>query len=138
MFSELASALALVRAIAAAKPWQPTLAGEGEPERFEGQRVSAGYFRVLGVSPALGREFDAAEDRADGAAVVSPHRRALAAPRFGADPAASDARSRWTASPTRHRRHGEGFETCWRLRRGVGAAPVRPVAGAARGGTIWT
>lgn len=34
------------------------------------QRVSAGYFRVLGVSPAIGREFVGDEDRAGGPAVV--------------------------------------------------------------------
>ena len=39
------------------KPWQPTMTSRCEPERFEGQRVSAAYFRVLGVSPVLGRGF---------------------------------------------------------------------------------
>ena len=34
------------------------------------QRVSAGYFRVLGVAPAMGREFTAEEDRAGGPAVA--------------------------------------------------------------------
>jgi len=34
------------------------------------QRVSAGYFRVLGVAPALGREFTREEDRVGGPAVV--------------------------------------------------------------------
>lgn len=34
------------------------------------QRVSAGYFRVLGVAPALGREFTLEEDRAGGPSVV--------------------------------------------------------------------
>ena len=41
-------------AIAVIRPWQPALAGFGDPERLEGQRVSASYFQVLGVSPALG------------------------------------------------------------------------------------
>src|SRR6201999_2113888 len=39
-------------AIAVMKPWQPAMAGTGQPERFEGQRVSADFFRALGVSPA--------------------------------------------------------------------------------------
>ena len=29
-------------ALAVMKPWQPTCSGEGQPERFDGQRVSAG------------------------------------------------------------------------------------------------
>ena len=34
------------------------------------QRVSAGYFHVMGISPALGREFTADEDRAGGTPVA--------------------------------------------------------------------
>ena len=34
------------------------------------QRVSAGFFHVLGVAPALGREFNVVEDRTGGAPVV--------------------------------------------------------------------
>ncbi len=41
-----------------------------EPERFQGQRVSSSYFRVLGVAPALGRDFHADEDRRNGSNVV--------------------------------------------------------------------
>ncbi|HUE83018.1 MAG TPA: ABC transporter permease [Pyrinomonadaceae bacterium] len=40
-----------------------TLTGLGEPEVIEGLRVSANYFRLLGVSPALGRDFQFEEDR---------------------------------------------------------------------------
>ena len=36
-------------ALAVMRPWQPTLTSEAEPERFEGQNVSASYFHVLGV-----------------------------------------------------------------------------------------
>ncbi|MGA7461158.1 MAG: ABC transporter permease [Candidatus Korobacteraceae bacterium] len=57
-------------AVAAMKPWQPTMIGRGEPERFDGQRVSADYFRVLGVEPVLGRGFDAADDQHNGPNVV--------------------------------------------------------------------
>jgi putative ABC transport system permease protein len=35
-----------------------------------GQRVSAGYFRALGVRPTLGRDFDASDDRPNGPRVV--------------------------------------------------------------------
>jgi putative ABC transport system permease protein len=57
-------------ALAAMKPWQPTLVGKTQPERFEGQRVSADYFRVLGVQPVLGRSFEAADDQHKGPNVV--------------------------------------------------------------------
>lgn len=39
-----------------------TLQGNGLPERLDGQKVSWNYFRVLGVSPARGRDFQASED----------------------------------------------------------------------------
>ena len=52
------------------KPWQPAMTGTGEPERFDGQRVSASYFLALGVSPALGRDFEAADDQTRGPNVV--------------------------------------------------------------------
>lgn len=57
-------------AIAVIKPWQPTMTSSDQPERFEGQRVSAAYFRVLGVSPLLGRDFTDSEDRLNGPKVV--------------------------------------------------------------------
>jgi len=59
-----------LQAVAVVKAWQPTMIGKGEPERFEGQRVSADYFRVLGVEPVLGRDFDAADDQHKGPNVV--------------------------------------------------------------------
>jgi putative ABC transport system permease protein len=40
-----------------------TVTGQGEPEIVDGLRVSNGYFRMLGVSPALGRDFKVEEDR---------------------------------------------------------------------------
>ena len=39
--------------------WQPTLTGQGDPERLTGARASGDYFSTLGVRPALGRVFDA-------------------------------------------------------------------------------
>ena len=53
-------------AIAVVRSWQPAMTGSGEPERLEGQRVSASYFQVLGVSPALGVNFNATDDRPNG------------------------------------------------------------------------
>ncbi len=71
-------------ALAVMKAWQPTMTSKAEPQRFEGQRVSADYFRVLGVAPALGREFEAAEDRHAGPNVVMLSDR-LWRQRFGGD-----------------------------------------------------
>jgi putative ABC transport system permease protein len=57
-------------AVAALKAWQPTMTGPHEPERLEGQRVSAPYLRVLGIQPAIGRDFTDSEDVFHGANVV--------------------------------------------------------------------
>lgn len=60
-------------AIAVIKPWQPTMPttpGADHPERFDGQRVSASYFQVLGVSPVVGRDFQTSDDRINGPNVV--------------------------------------------------------------------
>ena len=40
------------------------LTGTGEPEKIEGQRVSAVFFPMLGVEPILGRSFLPEEDQA--------------------------------------------------------------------------
>src|SRR3974390_1059099 len=68
------------------KPWQPTFAGADEPERIDGQQVSAGYFHTLGVPPALGRDFLAEDDLPNGPKVVIVSD-GLWRRRFGADPA---------------------------------------------------
>src|SRR5262249_10753407 len=47
------------------RDWTPTLVTKGEPERVNGMRVSANYFRMLGIRPALGRDFTPGEDRPD-------------------------------------------------------------------------
>jgi putative ABC transport system permease protein len=57
-------------AIAVVRPWQPAMTRSGEPERLEGQRVSASYFEVLGVSPALGLNFDSSDDRPNGSNLI--------------------------------------------------------------------
>lgn len=56
--------------LAAMKAWEPAMTGPAQPERFQGQRVSADFFRVLGVTPALGRSFQAADDLHHGPNVV--------------------------------------------------------------------
>jgi hypothetical protein len=52
------------------EPWQPALTGGVQPERLEGQGVSASFFHVLGVAPALGRDFQPSEDVLGGPKVV--------------------------------------------------------------------
>src|SRR5262249_48098969 len=56
--------------MAALVPARGTVAGGGEPERVPGAEVSPGYFRLLGVAPALGREFSPEEEAGGGVPVV--------------------------------------------------------------------
>src|SRR5437879_1830148 len=42
--------------------WQTTMTGAAEPERLDGLRVSAEYFRALGVQPAMGRDFEPSDN----------------------------------------------------------------------------
>jgi putative ABC transport system permease protein len=73
-------------AIAVSSQWQPTLQGGGDPERLDGQRVTQGFFSVLGIHPALGRDFTAEENiRGKHRVTILSH--GLWQRRFGADPA---------------------------------------------------
>ena len=69
-FRELEERSRSLDTIAVMKPWQPTLTGADQPERFDGQRISANYFRTLGVSPAWGRDFQASDDVYHGPKIV--------------------------------------------------------------------
>ena len=69
-YRELAERNRSFDTIAVMKPWQPAFTGADQPERFDGQRVSDSYFRLLGVAPALGRDFEAADDVLHGPKVV--------------------------------------------------------------------
>ena len=61
------------------------LSGEGEPIRLNGFGVTSGYFRVLGIQPQIGREFDfQAEVPGNGLQAVISDR--LWRTRFGAEP----------------------------------------------------
>src|SRR5262245_3031461 len=70
MYRQLVERSQSFDSIAVFMSWQPTMTGAAQPERFDGQRVSSSYFRVLGVSPVLGRDFGAADDRMNGPSVV--------------------------------------------------------------------
>ena len=71
--------------MAALRPDEWTLAGDGEPERIPGASVSWNFFEFLGVSPSAGRGFTAEEEKpgADKVVVLSD---ALWRRRYGADP----------------------------------------------------
>ena len=61
-FREIAARNHSFENLAILEPWQPTMTGSGQPERLDGQNVSADFFRVLGISPMLGRDFEASDD----------------------------------------------------------------------------
>jgi putative ABC transport system permease protein len=86
MYQGLAERSRSLDSLAVLKPWQPTMTSADEPERFEGQRVSAGYFRVLGIRPFLGHDFTPSDDRLNGPNVVILSNK-LWRRRFNADPA---------------------------------------------------
>ncbi|HLK65317.1 MAG TPA: ABC transporter permease [Bryobacteraceae bacterium] len=61
------------------------LSGEGRPERLSGFSVTAGYFRVLGISPARGRDFTTGDELPGrGKQAILSDR--VWRSRFGADP----------------------------------------------------
>lgn len=71
--------------LALIRPWSGTLTGQGEPENIQGLRVTPDYFKLLGVAPALGRDFRTEENRPDTRfVVVLSH--ALWQRQFKADP----------------------------------------------------
>ncbi|MGH7592634.1 MAG: ABC transporter permease, partial [Gemmatimonadales bacterium] len=47
-----------------------TLTGRGDPQRLRGNRASAGYWKVFGMPPALGRYYTADDDHYGGPKVV--------------------------------------------------------------------
>jgi len=69
-YRELAERSRSFDSFAVMKPWLPALTGENQPERLEGQQVSADYFRTLAVAPVLGRDFQASDDVRNGPKVV--------------------------------------------------------------------
>jgi putative ABC transport system permease protein len=85
-YRELAQRTRSFDTLAVLKLWQPTITGTAEPERLNGQQVSAGYLRALGIAPGIGRDFDQVEDRPDGAKTVIVSD-ALFRRRLGADSA---------------------------------------------------
>jgi putative ABC transport system permease protein len=62
-FFDLRSQNQVFEALGAYGPLDMNLTGSGEPERLDGQLVSANVFSILGVAPALGRTFLPNEDQ---------------------------------------------------------------------------
>ena len=83
-YADLARETRTFERTAAAGSWQVTLDGHGAPERVNGQRVSASFFSMLGVRPALGRDFVSAEDT-PGTNLVVILSHGLWARRYGSD-----------------------------------------------------
>jgi putative ABC transport system permease protein len=83
-YEELVSRARSFALLSATDLWRPSLTGTDEPERLEGQRVSANYFRTLGVLPAVGRSFDTSED-VRGAARVAVLSDRVVQRRFGGE-----------------------------------------------------
>lgn len=72
-------------AVAAETDGSLTLSGTGEPVQLKGSRVSAPYFQIFGIQPALGRTFASDEDQPGrDQVVVLSHR--IWQSRFGSDP----------------------------------------------------
>ena len=73
--------------MAAYYPKGANLTGGAEPQRIDGLRVTDGFLRILGMAPALGRDFRAEED-AEGRNRVILLSDGLWRRAFGADPSA--------------------------------------------------
>ncbi len=68
-------------------PLTMTVVWHGDAERAEGDLVSGNYFEVLGVRPAIGRVFNAADDRIPGGHPVALLSYGYWQRRFAGDPA---------------------------------------------------
>jgi putative ABC transport system permease protein len=85
-FVEWRKACPSVEAMALVETASLNLTGSGEPERLDAVSVSPNLFRVLGVPPAIGRDFQDSEDEA-GKNQVAVLTDSLWRRRFHADPA---------------------------------------------------
>ncbi len=82
---DLARSATTLDAVVAMRSWSPNLLRAGEPVGLVAQRVGHRFFGMLGVVPAIGRDFAAADD-VPAAAPVAILAADLWRDRFGADP----------------------------------------------------
>lgn len=76
-------------ALAVLQDWRPSLSAAGDPGQLEVDRVSPEYFAALGVRPAFGRDFTAADD-VMGSPLVAIATAGFAERRFGSTEAVLD------------------------------------------------
>jgi predicted permease len=69
-YLEWRKAKTVFTAMSVLRPWECNLAGDGDPERLGGARVSASFLSFLGVGPLRGRGFSAEEERPGNERVV--------------------------------------------------------------------
>jgi putative ABC transport system permease protein len=84
-YRELAARGRSFDVLAVMDAWHPALTGTAEPERLEGQLVSATCFRAFGIAPAVGRDFEDVEAQPGGPRVAILSDR-LVRRRFGGRP----------------------------------------------------
>jgi predicted permease len=78
--------LASLRGVAALDTRDYNLTGDGRPEKVGAAGATANFFHVMGVAPAIGRAFTAAEDAPGSPARVAVIGHGLWIRRFGGDP----------------------------------------------------
>ena len=84
-YQDFVQEVGALEGLAAVYPININLTGLGEPQRIQAAVVSDNYFRLLGVAPALGRDFTAEDDGGRiGYVVIISHD--LWRRRFGGDP----------------------------------------------------
>jgi putative ABC transport system permease protein len=69
-FMDYRSRTRTLAGLAAYANWSASLSGDGVTERFQGARISANAFDLLGVTPAAGRLLNERDDRPDAPPVV--------------------------------------------------------------------
>jgi predicted permease len=87
MYTDFRDRTQVFSGLLARYPTRMTLAWHGQSENVDGDLVSGNYFDVLGVRPAIGRVFNASDDRVPGAHPIVVISYGYWQRRFGGDPA---------------------------------------------------